>query len=59
MYHNISSNDVVAVSTNSVLIGRFSDWLLSQDMILYILMSGCILLVCWLIRFIIELKEDT
>jgi hypothetical protein len=58
MYYYTFNHDVVAVSANSVLIGRFSDWLLSQDMILYILMSGCILLVCWLIRFIIELKED-
>lgn len=58
MYYYTFNHDVVAVSTNSVLVGRFSDWILSQDMILYILMSGCILLVCWLIRFIIELKED-
>lgn len=58
MYHNISGNDVVAVSTNSVFIGRFSDWLLSQDMILYLVISACILFVCWVIRFIIELKED-
>ena len=59
MYYYTFNHDVVAVSVNSVLIGRFSDWLLSQDMILYLALSACILFVCWVIRFIIELKEDT
>ncbi len=58
MYHNSVSTDGVPVSGGGVFVGRLVAWLLSMDLLFFGAIAAAILIICWLVRFIITLKED-
>lgn len=58
MYHNSVSADGVLVSGSGLFVGRFVAWLLVMDLLFLGAIAAAILIICWLVRFIITLKED-
>ena len=58
MDNNSVSADGVPVSGGSVFIWRLIAYLMTMDLLFFCIAALCILVICWLIRFIITLKED-
>lgn len=58
MDNNTVSADGVPVSGGSLFIGRLIAYLMTMDLLFFCIAALCILVICWLVRFIITLKED-
>lgn len=58
MYNMAVSADGVPVSGGGLFVGRLVVWLLGMDLLFFCIATLCILVICWLVRFIITLKED-
>lgn len=58
MDNNTVSADGVPVSGGGVFVGRLIAWLLGTDLLFFVIVAAGILIICWLIKFIITLKED-
>lgn len=58
MYNLAVSADGVPVSGGGLFIGRLIAWLLGMDLLFFGAIAAAILTICWLVRFIITLKED-
>lgn len=52
------SADGVPVAGDSVFIRQLIAWLLAIDLIYLVAIAAAVLLICWVVRFIITLKED-
>ena len=58
MYNLAVSADGLSVSGGGVFVGRLIAWLLGMDLLFFAIAAFCILVICWLVKFIITLKED-
>lgn len=58
MFNNSVSADGVPVAGDSVFIRQLIAWLLAIDLISLVAIAVAVLLICWIVRFIITLKED-
>ena len=58
MDYNTISADGVPVSGGGLFVGRIVAWLLGMDLLFFGAIAAAILIICWLVRFIITLKED-
>lgn len=58
MYNLAVSSDDIPVSGGGVFVGRLIAWLLGMDLLFFGAVAAAILIICWLVRFIITLKED-
>ena len=58
MDNNTVSADGVPVSGGDLFIGRLIAWLLGMDLLFFVIVAAGILIICWLVKFIITLKED-
>ena len=58
MDNNTVSADGVPVSGGGVFAGRLIAWLLGMDLLFFVIVAAGILIICWLVKFIITLKED-
>ena len=58
MDNNTVSADGVPVSGGGLFIGRLIAWLLGMDLLFFVIVAAGILIICWLVKFIITLKED-
>lgn len=58
MYNLAVSADGVPVSGGCLFVGRLIAWLLGMDLLFFGAIAAAILVICWLVRFIITLKED-
>lgn len=58
MDNNFVGADGVPVSGGGVFVGRLIAWLLGMDLLFFGAIAAAILVICWLVRFIITLKED-
>ena len=58
MYNLAVSADGVPVSGGGLFIGRLVAWLLGMDLLFFVIVAAGILVICWLVKFIITLKED-
>ena len=57
MHNNPITSDGIPVAGGSEFVGRLVAWLLTMDLLYFTIGAGIILLICWLIRLIIKLKE--
>lgn len=58
MYYMAVSADGIPVSGGGLFVGRLIAWLLGMDLLFFAIAAFCILVICWLVKFIITLKED-
>ena len=58
MYNLAVSADGVPVSGGGMFVGRLVTWLLGMDLLFFVIVAAGILIICWLVKFIITLKED-
>ena len=58
MYNLAVSADGVPVSGGGMFVGRLVAWLLGMDLLFFVIGAAGILTICWLVKFIITLKED-
>ena len=58
MDNNIVGADGVPFSGDSGFVWQCISYLLSLDLFYFIVIVIVILIVCWLIRFVLTLKED-
>lgn len=58
MYYMAVSADGVPVSGGGLFVGRLVAWLLGMDLLFFGAIAAAILIICWLVKFIITLKED-
>ena len=58
MDNNIVSADDIPVSGGGLFVGRLIAWLLGMDLLFFVIVAAGILIICWLVKFIITLKED-
>lgn len=58
MYNLAVSVDGVLVSGDGLFIGRLIAWLMAMDLLFFVIVAAGILILCWLVKFIITLKED-
>ena len=58
MYYMAVSSDGISVSGGGMFVGRLVAWLLGMDLLFFVIVAAGILIICWLVRFIITLKED-
>ena len=58
MYNLAVGADGVPVSGGGLFVGRLVAWLLGMDLLFFGAIAAAILIICWLVKFIITLKED-
>ena len=58
MYNLAVSADDIPVSGGGVFVGRLVAYLMTMDLLFFCIAALCILVICWLVKFIITLKED-
>lgn len=58
MYNLAVSADGVPVSGGGLFVWRLVAYLMTMDLLFFCIAALCILVICWLVRFIITLKED-
>lgn len=58
MYNLAVGADGVPVSGGGLFVGRLVAYLMTMDLLFFCIAALCILVICWLVKFIITLKED-